>query len=381
MKRVFVLVALFAVSAFANRLVFEDRFRLVSPSDPQISPDNRSIAFVVSRTNTKENRYDTELDVIDIASGAVRPLTFERRGIAQPRWSPDGRHLAFLAMNGADREAKRQIWMLPTSGGDARRLTDAAQGVQQFAWSPDGTRIAFVAADEPPKKSETDTHNRAFEVGDDDFLIRAEPTPSHVWIIGSGGGTPKRLTSGSWSIPSAHPPGPVPSPLSWSPDGKLLAISQLETAHSSAGHTSRIAILDVDKGAIRRITKAEVTESHPLFSPDGSSIAYLHPLDGVRLNESHVWIAPISGGAGRDVTHAIDRNLGRAIWMPDGKSILVGGHDGTSTAYWIQPLDGSAARKLDLGDVEPWWGFWIDASVAPNGAISARSHSILGSGS
>ena len=84
MKRL-IFVALIAVNTFAARIQPSDRFRLVNPSDPQISPDGKSIVFVVSRANSKDGRYDTELTLIDVASGAQRPLTFERRGIASPR--------------------------------------------------------------------------------------------------------------------------------------------------------------------------------------------------------------------------------------------------------------------------------------------------------
>ncbi|HEX9163899.1 MAG TPA: S9 family peptidase, partial [Thermoanaerobaculia bacterium] len=110
-------------------------------------------------------------------------------------------------------------------------------------------------------------------------------------------------------------------------------------------------------------------ESHPVFSPDGNSVVYIHPLGGERLADRHIWMAPVSGGAGHDVTADIDRNLMRAVWMPDGKSILVGANDGTTVSFWIQPLDGPA-RKLDLGDVTPWNGFWIDPSVSRSGAIT-----------
>ncbi|MGZ8829888.1 MAG: S9 family peptidase [Thermoanaerobaculia bacterium] len=369
MKKLLVLIVLAAAIAHADRLQYSDRFKVVSPSDPQISPDGKSIAFLATRANMKDNRYDSDLQLHDLLTGTQRPLTFERRGVTQPRWSPDGSAIAFLANASSDRDAKRQIWVLPVTGGDARRATDSAQSVQQYAWSPEGSTFAFVTADEPEKKADADKFNKSFEVGDDDFLIKEAAIPSHVWTIPVAGGAAKRITSGGWSLPIAHPPGPVPSPLSWSPDGKSLAISQLANPHPSAGQTSRIAIVDVATGATKRVTTAEVAETHSLFSPDGKSILYMHPRSGERMSENRIWLASASGGAGKDVTPGIDRNLVRAIWMPDGKSLLVGGHDGTTTSYWIQPIDG-AARKLDLGDVQPWTGFWIDANVSRNGAIA-----------
>ena len=365
-KSILLLLSLFATALFADRLTVDDSFRIVSVSDPQFSPDGKSIVCVVSRANRAEDRHDAELVLMDLAGGAQQPLTFERRGLASPRWSPDGARIAFLALAG-EKEPKRQIFILPMSGGEARRITDVPRGVQQFAWSPDGKTIAYVTADEP--HANDDKHNRSFEVGDDDFLITAAPSPSHVWLVPSHGGAAKRLTSGAWSLPVAHPPGPAPSPLSWSPDGKWIAISRLETPHSGNGDTSRVELVEVATGAERRITQHDIAESHPVFSPDGTSIAYAHPLGGERLNEAHVWVTTPSGGAGRDVTRDLDRNLYRALWMPDGKSLLVGGHDGTSTSMWMQPLDG-AARRLDLGDVEPTTGFWLDAAVSSTGAIA-----------
>jgi dipeptidyl aminopeptidase/acylaminoacyl peptidase len=369
MKRLLVLVvlALLAAAAKAEVLQLADRFRLVGVFDPQFSPDGESIVCIVSRANVKEDRTDSELVLVDVASGTRRALTFERRGLASPRFSPDGTTLAFLANASADKDAKRQIFTMMLAGGDARRITDAAKGVQQFAWSPDGKWIAFVTADEPEKAE--DPHNKSFEVGNDDFLVSSAPTPSHVWVVASSGEGVHRVTRGAWSLPVAHPPGPTPSPLSWSPDGKSLLISRHETPHSGDNETSRIEIVDVLTGADRRITTNDVPESQPVFSPDGKSIAYWHPLDGERLSENHIWVTTPGGGKGRDATAAIDRNLFRAIWFPDSKSFLTGGHDRTSTALWIQPLDGPA-KKLDIGELEPSWSFWIDASVSRSGAIA-----------
>jgi len=369
LRRLAILVLFLASAAFAERLQYADRFRIVNPSDPQISPDGKTVAVVVSRANPKDNRYDPEIVLVDVATGAQRPLTFERRGVAQPRWSPDGERLAFLANASSDKEAKRQVWMVPMRGGDGRRITDAANGVQQFAWSPDGNTIAFVTTDEVEQKSDIDKYNRSFEVGEDDYLTTSAPMPAHVWLIPSTGGAAKRLTSGAWSLPVAHPPGPVPSPLSWSPDGKTIAITQRDTPHQRTPDIAHVAVVDVATGTTRRLTKRRIDETQPVFSPDGSRLAYWHPRNGERSNQNSIWIAPANGGEGKEVTGSLDRNLYRSIWLPDGRSFLTGAHDATSVSYWIQPADGGPARRLDLGDVEPTFAYWIDASVAPSGQM------------
>ena len=367
--RRFFFFAFIAATATAARIQPTDLYKQVNVNDPEISPDAKSVVCIVSRVNLKDDRWDPELVLIDVASGAQRPLTYERRGVASPRWSPDGSTIAFLANATSEREARRQIWSVSMNGGDPRRLTDAKQGVQQFAWSPDGSQIAFVAADEP--RPNEDKNNRSFEIVDDDFLVREGITPSHVWVVPSSGGNARRITSGAWSLPIAHPPGPAPSPLSWSPDGKTIAVTKRDNPHEKTPNIARIVLVDVATGATRRLTAHDLDENQPVFSPDGSLIAYWHPHTGVRENQNSIWIAPASGGDGREVTAAIDRNVFRAIWLPNAKnSFLTGGHDGTSTAYWIVAADGSSARRLDLGDVEPYWSFWIDASVASNGTIA-----------
>src|SRR5437870_4647077 len=108
----------------------------------------KSIAIVVSRANYEENRYDPELVMVDVGTHAARVLTHDRRGVSQPRWSPDGTRLAFLDTVGT----KRQIFVMPMHGGDAWQVTKSASDVQQFAWRPGGhNEIAYVAFDDPPK--------------------------------------------------------------------------------------------------------------------------------------------------------------------------------------------------------------------------------------
>src|SRR5205823_4714120 len=107
----------------ARRFELDDLARVVRLADPQIAPDGRSIAVVVSRTNLEEDRWDSQIALVDVGTGRMRPLTYDRRGAGQPRWSPTGDRLAFLATTGTGREARAQLFVMPASGGEARRIT------------------------------------------------------------------------------------------------------------------------------------------------------------------------------------------------------------------------------------------------------------------
>jgi dipeptidyl aminopeptidase/acylaminoacyl peptidase len=356
---------LLAEGTVKRRIEADDAFRIASVSDPQLSPDGKSIVCVISHPNAKENRSENELVLIDVAAGAQRTLTYERHHVSSPRWSPSGDRLAFLS---EDKDGP-QIFVLPMNGGEAEQITKAKSGVQQFAWRPDGKAFAFVASDEKPEKKDRAKFEDAFEPGNIDYLAQELPLSSHVWTIGDDGNGAKRITNGGWSLPTAEPPGPVPSPLSWSADGKLLAITKQETPVYGDSDRTSIQIVDVATGNSRALTKQTKFESTPVFSPDGSKVAYWYPRDNDPNNEVEIYVANTSGGEAVDATRAIDRSLFRALWMPDGKSLLVGGHDAVSTALWLQPLDG-APRRLDLGDISPSWSYWVDFNVGRDGAIA-----------
>jgi dipeptidyl aminopeptidase/acylaminoacyl peptidase len=346
-----------------------DFVKLVRASDPEISPDGKTIAFVVTRADTANDRYDRELYLLDVGGGTPRQLTHGRLGVASPQWSPSGDRLAFLAPAGPEGKQREQLFVLPMKGGEALQITKADNGVEQFAWRPGGKDIAYVTADDPPNKKAIEKHDDAFEVGDNGYLARAAPTPSHLWLVPASGDSARRLTSGAWSLPKSHPPGPPASPLSWSPDGRFLLFTRQADPHFGDIDQSTLQVLDVRTDSIRPLTDHDKFEADGLYSPDGSRVAYQYPSRGDPNRGTAIYVTPATGGAGRDVTHALDRNIARGIWMPDGKSLLVGAHDATRTAFWIQPLSG-AARKLDLGDVDPSWSFWIDASVGKDGAIA-----------
>ena len=362
----------FAPPAHAqSRMDLESFGRIVRLADPQIAPDGRGIVVLVSRANFEENRYDAELVLVDLATSATRSLTSGRRGLGQPRWSPSGDRLGYLAqaVATAGREAQSQVFALPMGGGEARQVTDAPGGVQHFAWSPDGNTIAFATTDEAEKVTGIERHNKSFEIGNDDFLIQRAARPTHIWVAPSDGSGPaRRVTGGAWSLPTSFPPGPPASPLSWSADGKKVAFTRVESPHSGDFDSSSVYVVEVATGALRALTGMNF-EGHPTFSPDGSRIAFWRPRADDSNNINQINVTPAGGGVGTSITSSIDRHIARSIWMPDGASLLVGANDGTKVSLWVQPVAG-APRRLSLSDVSPSSSFWVDAHVGKDGAIA-----------
>jgi dipeptidyl aminopeptidase/acylaminoacyl peptidase len=371
------LLLAFGLSANApaapRRFALDDIPKITSVSNVAISPDGKQIAFILTRANMVSDANDATLELYDVAGKTTRALTYGRKALSSPAWSPDGAKLAFLALSGSEDDAHQQVFVMEMRGGDAVPVTSAPQGVEQFAWRPDGGALAFVAPDEPSNKKDVAKHLDSFVVGDQAFDDRSAPSANHIWLVtfgNDGVNTKKRLTSGSWSLPSAQPPSSPGSPISWSPDGSSIVFTKMPNAYDADSDGAVISILDVRTGAVRALTSHGKLEGFGEYSPDGTRIAYWYPNAGDPAAVNHVFVAPASGGTGVDVTaDEIDTNVQRAMWMPDSKTLLISGHAGTDAALWIKPLDGKATR-LNLNGVQPTQAFWLDASVAKTGALA-----------
>lgn len=358
-------VQVFAQSKFG----IDDYAKLVQISDPQISPDGKSVVVVVSRPDYINNRYNAELVLVDVATGNKTVLTQDRFTVSSPRWSPNGEKLAFISKAGTGKDALNQIFLLPLAGGEAKQITKAPKGVQHFAWSPNSVDIAYAALNEPKNKSEIEKGFTGFEVSNNDMFVGSQPVSSHIWLVNTKSLDYKRMTDGEWSLPIIIPPSPPSSPLSWSPDGKNLLFVKVATPYSGDGRNRTIQILNVEDGNFRPLTARTQLEAFPSFSPDGSRIAYWYKKDGRIENIHQLWIADAAGGEGNAISDKLNRDLYLSAWLPDGKGLLVGGHNNNKTSLWIMDLAGNTTQ-LNLGNLSPTWGFWLDATFSKTGAIA-----------
>jgi dipeptidyl aminopeptidase/acylaminoacyl peptidase len=373
MQKIILFIAL--LNAFSYHLFAQKKFeladyaRLVNISDPQISPDGKSVVLVVSRPDYVNNRFNAELVLIDVASGNKRVLTQERITVSSPRWSPNGAQLAFIAKAGLGKDATNQIFILSMLGGEAKQMTKAPKGVQHFAWSPNSTDIAYAALNEPKNKAEIEKGFTAFEIANNDMFVGSQPLPAHMWLVNAITGENKRLTDGDWSLPLVIPPGPPSSPFSWSPDGKTILFVKVASAYSGDGQRRTIQMLSLADSSYKPLTARTKLESYPNFSPDGSNIAYWYKTSGINESINEIWVTGAAGGEGKAVSTKLNRDLFLSAWMPDNQTLLVGGHNDNKTSMWTMTLDGKTT-PVDVGSISPAWSFWMDASISKTGAFA-----------
>lgn len=331
----------------------EDFYLLRTVSDPQPSPDGRRIAYVVSWPDKQSDEMRMSIYVAPV-DGRRPPRRFTHGNHDHsPRWSPDGRYLAFVSNRGE----KNQLFLAPLDGGEARQVTRARFGVGQPAWSPEGRRIAYVArvGNYKEPKERKGAEKAAPRVLRDlryrlDGIGYFDERRMHIFTVDVETGKETQITDGDW-----HDDQPA-----WSPDGRWLAfVSDRERDRHQRHWRTDVWVTPATGGRSRKVTRSRGGASQPAFSPDGRSIAFLgheHGEAGSAKN-IHLFVVPVEGGrAPRSVSAPLDRSVfghpvalaGRTLaWSRDGRSLLFLAWDsGATSLYRAGVVNGSVSKVL-----------------------------------
>jgi dipeptidyl aminopeptidase/acylaminoacyl peptidase len=357
----------------------EDLFRLHRVSDPQVSPDGRSVAFVVTDAFVAENRTDSDVWIVSTAGGEPRKLTNSLRADLHPRWSPDGQWILFSS----NRDGLYQVWVVSATGGEARKLTSISTQAMRPNWSPDGKSIAFVSEVYPEFSSRPLAESDALNAERDAAKARG-PVHARVidhllyrhwdhWQTGkrwhlfvlpvrTGGHGPASITAGEPRdvTPGANDAIPTSDTFTesdefaFAPDGRSLVFTAPPEPVNTQAWSTNHDLYRVDLQTLQktRLTDNPAADCTPQFSPDGRLLAYrAQQRAGFEADRWQLVLLDLATGRIRSLTVGLDRSVGHFAWAADGGRIYFNAPDHGVEGLWSVVTDGTAppVRLLEGG--------------------------------
>lgn len=298
------------------------------PSDPQISPDGERIAFTLRPVSKEKEHPESAIWVVSFAGGEPRQFTAGQWDDEEPRWSPDGRRLAFLS-DRAER-GKKSVYIMPADGGEARRVFDQQGDMEQLSWSPDGRFLAVLFTD-----PETEEEKKRKEERDDARVWDTDYKYQRLWVIDVEAGTAKAVS----------PEGRQVWTYAWSPDSERLALNLTPTPRIDDIFLENEVVIVPRAGGdptpvFRQIGMAE----HLTWSQDGKYLAY-RARAGRVVHGDYVYRIPVEGGEPVCLTPGYD-GTSEALWPLGRDALLMVADEGVNMTLYRLSWEGERERLL-----------------------------------
>ena len=354
-----VLAFAFSLAAQTARhpIRLDDLTRFRNVGDPQISPDGQWVAYVVGATDAKEDKSNSHIWMVNINGSNDRQITFSNESESSPRFSPDGKYLSFTSSRPGKARGS-QVWLLDRNGGEAMQLTEIKGRLQGHEWSPDSKRLALLVGDPDPDADAAPSPQPGatprvpkpividryrYKQDGQGYLLSGRHTYIYLYDIATK--KLERLTKSKWDESS-----PV-----WSPDGTRIAFMSNHSEDPDRDPSVQLYVAEAKPGVVEKQLSPDglrASRARPEWSPDSKWIAFI---DGDEkqygaYNMDHLSLVPSDGSSAPSRLKAIE-DLDRGVsssprFTPDGKSIQILVADDRSVYPVRASLAGGAAQRL-----------------------------------
>src|SRR5262245_57749922 len=392
------LLSLAALAQTKRPMTFDDLTAIKRIGDAQISPDGSRVAYVVTEVDKNLNRGKRSVRIVP-TSGLSNGLSQEEitsdKNDYSPRWSPDGKRIAYLST----RQGAPQIFLAdaasPGSSNELMKVTNAPEGVSEFIWSPDGKMFAFTTDVYPDcgslncvaKRSEAEEKNKVKAVIADRLLYRhwdsfKRGKRSHLFVVPMGGGEPKDLTPGDYDVPPFSLGDPTA--FDFAPDSSEVVFARNTDKVEATSTNNDLFIVSVSGGEAKRITGNNPgSDTTPRYSPDDKYIAYRsQSRNGYESDRFRLMLYDRKAGTSKELSTGFDRWVGELVWAPDGQSVFIGAEDRGRDLIGVASVNGgvkpliadTASNSISLSSDGKTLAFTRSSLAAPAEVFAANSN-------